>query len=73
MESLRLKRWSRLRRYSRNLKATRRLLEKYDGEVFTADAGALAAEIGRAGDSGLKAFWLGLMDAKYKAAMRRVP
>ena len=53
------------------LKATQRLLDKYDGDVFTADAASLAAEIGTAGDSGWKAFWLGLIDGKYKAARKR--
>jgi very-short-patch-repair endonuclease len=53
------------------LKATRALLSDYAGEVFTTDVEALSTEIGRAGSSGLKAFWLGLVDAKYKVAVRR--
>ena len=56
----------------KGLKATRAMLGRYSSEVFAPEVETLAAELGRAGDSGFKAFWLGLVDAKYKAAMRRV-
>jgi len=53
------------------LKAARTLLSHYAGEVFTTDVDALSLQLGRAGNSGLKAFWLGLVDGNYKAALRR--
>jgi len=53
------------------LKRVREMLRHYVADVFTVDVGTLAAEIGRASDSRWKAFWLGLIDAKYRGAIRR--
>jgi hypothetical protein len=54
-----------------NLGAARTQLLTYKAEVFIEETSDLLAELSRSKDSGLVAVWLGLTNAKYKAALRR--